>query len=391
MTYFAPTISSTGMSIPTYTDIVNQLVADAQNIFGSDVYLQPDSMDYQWISSFAQMIYDSFLNAQAVYNSRGPATAIGSGLDIIVGINGLQRLPAVYSTCSVTITGTAGTTITNGIVSDVNGNNWSLTSPIVIPSGGTITTTATCQIDGAITANPGDISTIVTPTLGWTSVTNSTAATVGSPVETDAQLRARQATSTAQPSQSILEGLEGALAAVSGVTRYVVYDNDTSSADANGVPGHSICTVVEGGSASDIATAIYDHKGPGCGTYGTTTQAVTDTYGVVNNINFDVLGYTDIDVAITVKKLNGYTSDTTTAIQNAISEYLNSVSIGTTVYISSLWGAALSANPTPNNPAFSVVSLQACVHGGTLGTTDISIPFNQASRGNTSYITVTTQ
>ncbi|WP_206922990.1 baseplate J/gp47 family protein [Alicyclobacillus suci] len=377
--------------MPTYQDIVDQLVADAQNIFGSDIYLQPDSQDYQWISAFASMIYDSFLASQAVYNSRGPATALGSGLDVVVGINGIQRQPAVASTCPVVVGGTPGAPITNGVAGDVNGNYWSLPSPTIIGSDGTVTVVATCQTPGAITANPGDINTIITPTLGWSSVTNTVAATVGSPAESDAQLRARQALSTAQASQSILEGLEGALAALSGVTRFKVYENDTSSTDANGVPAHSVCAVVEGGTPSAIAQAIYEHKGPGCGTYGTTTQSITDDYGVVTNINYDELEYVDVDVAITVKQLNGYTTDTTTAIQTAVSTYLSSVAIGTDIYISSIWGAAMTANPNASNPTFSVVSVQACVHGGTLGTTDIPVAFNQAARGNTSYITVTTQ
>ncbi|SFU71317.1 baseplate J/gp47 family protein [Alicyclobacillus macrosporangiidus] len=388
MAYFAPYIDATGIHIPTYQDIVNQLVADAQSIFGADIYLQPDSQDYQWISAFASIIYDSYLLAQAVYNSRGPATAVGSGLDVIVGINGLQRKPAVYSTCPVVLTGTPGTTITNGVVGDVNGNNWSLPTPVIIPSSGTITVQATCQTEGAIVANPGDINTIVTPTLGWSAVTNTVAATVGSPVETDAQLRARQVMSTAQPSQSILDGLKGAIAAIAGVTRFAVYENDTNATDANGLPPHSICCVVEGGTPQDIGNAIFTRKTPGCATVGSTSVQVTDSYGVATTIRYDVPTYVDIDVAITVKQLSGYTSDTTAAIQSAVADFLNGLPIGGDVYISSLWGAALSVNAALSSPTFSITSLQAAVHSQTLGTADIPIAYNQVARGNPSYVTV---
>lgn len=391
MSYFAPYIDATGFHMPTYSDIIGQLVADAQNIYGSDIYLTPDTQDYQYLSIVASMIYDSFLASQAAYNSRGPATAIGSALDVVVGINGIVRNSDQYSTCPVVLNGTAGTIINGGVASDINGNDWTLPTPITIGSDGTLTVTATCQVSGAITANPGDINTIVTPMSGWTSVTNTVSATVGSPVETDSALRARQASNTAQPSQGIIEGLEGALVDLTGVTRSKVYENDTSSTNSNGIPAHSVSCVVEGGTSSDIASAIFDRKGPGCGTYGTTSVPITDSYGVTTNINYDVLGYVDVDVAITVKQLNGYTTDTTTAIKQAIATYLSAVSIGTDVYISSIWGAALSANSNTANPTFSVVSVQAAVHGGTLGTTDIPVAYNQASRGNTSYITVTVQ
>lgn len=388
MSYFAPYIDSAGFHMPTYQDIVDQLVADAQNIFGQDIYLGYDSQDYQMISVFARMIYDSFLAAQAAYNSRSPSTALGSALDAIVAVNGLVRKPATYSTCQVTISGTPGTMIENGVVSDVNGYNWSLPTPTVIGSNGTVTVTATCQTPGAITANPGDINTIVTPQLGWNSVTNQVAAIPGTPVETDSELRARQAVSTAQPSQNMVDSLIAGLSAIPGIGRFRVYENYTSQTDANGIPPHSIWCVVEGGDAQDVANVIWLRKGIGCGTYGSTAVQVTDSQGVVNTIYYDVPQYVDIDVTINVKKLQGFTQDTQTAIANAVYAYLNNSEIGVPVYNSALWGAALSANPTPNNPTFSVTSVTAAVHGQTQSTSDIPIALNQVARGNLSYITV---
>lgn len=387
-TYFAPTITASGLSIPTYQDIVNQLVADAQSIFGSDIYLGADSQDYQWISAFASIIYDSFLTAQAVYNARGPGTAIGSGLDIIVGLNGLVRMPAVYSTCPVVLTGTAGTTITGGVVGDVNGNDWSLPSPVIIGPAGTITVTATCQTAGSITANAGAITTIVTPTLGWTSVTNAVAATVGTAAETDSALRARQAVSTAQPSQSVLNGLQGALLAISGVTSVTVYENDTSTTNSLGLPPNSVTCVVQGGTAAAIGQAILVHKSPGCATNGTSSVQVTDQFGVVNTFYYDVPTDEFLDVVVNLTPLPGWVASMAATIQGAIASYLNSMPSGTDVYMSGLWGAALSANPTPANPAFAVTSITAALHGGVQGTAPIPIAYNQVAQGNAAYVTV---
>ncbi|GLG01590.1 hypothetical protein Alches_16300 [Alicyclobacillus hesperidum subsp. aegles] len=388
MSYFAPYIDAAGFHMPAYQDIVDQLVADAQNIYGQDIYLGYDSQDYQMISVFASMIYDSFLAAQAAYNSRSPSTAVGAALDAIVGVNGLVRKSAVYSTCQVVVSGTPGTMIANGVVSDVNGYNWSLPNPTVIGSGGRSTVTATCQTAGAIAANPGDINTIVTPQLGWSSVTNTVAATPGSPAETDSQLRARQAVSTEQPSQNMVDSLVAGLAAVPNIGRFKVYENYTNQTDANGIPSHSVDCVVEGGDPQDVANVIWLRKGIGCGTYGGTSVEITDSQGVVNTIYYDVPQYVDIDVTINVKQLQGFTQDTQAAIANAVYAYLNNAQIGVDVYNSALWGAALSANPTPNNPTFSVTGVTAAVHGQTQGTSDIPIAFNQVARGNLSYITV---
>ncbi len=390
MAYFAPYIDATGIHIPAYTDIVDSLVSSAQSIFGSDIYLGIDSQDYQFISTFANMVNDSNLLLQSVYNARSPATAIGVGLDGVVAINGISRRAGTYSTATVTISGTAGTSITGGIIQDLNGNNWALPSPTIIGTSGTVSTLATCQAVGAIAANANTITIIATPTLGWASVTNPSPAVVGIQQETDSVLRSRQAISAAQSSQTILEGIQGAIAGVSGVTRFKAYNNDTGTADSNGVPAHSICCVVEGGNALSVATAIWEHKGPGCGTYGTSAINVTDSYGVVTPINYDVASYEQIIVAITVKQLTGYSTDTTAAIEAAINSYINNLPIGATCYISGIWGAALTVNVNPSLPTFSVTSVQASVSGGTLGSTDIPVPFNEATQITTSNITITT-
>lgn len=386
--YFSPYIDASGFHIPAYTDIRDQLIEDAKSIFGQDIYLEDDSQDYQWISAVANIIYDSFLASQMVYNSRGPSTAIGSPLDVIVKLNGIKRKPAVYSTCYVTLTGTAGTMITNGIVSDVNGNSWSLNSPIILDGTGQATAFATCQASGPVTANPGQINKIMTPTYGWTSVTNAVAASIGSNVESDAELRSRQAVSTAQPSKTVLEGLKGAIAAVTGVTRFLVYENDTNVTDSKGLPAHSITSVVEGGDDSEIANAIFSKKSPGAYTNGTKAVSVADSYGTPATIRFYRPTYVDIDVVINVKQLAGYTSQATVDIKSAVAAYNNSLMIGDGLSISSLWGAALSANTVPNKPLFSITSLTAAKHGQPQGTADIPIAFNEVTRGTIQNIAV---
>lgn len=388
MTYYRPYIDSSGFHMPTYQDIVDQLVSDAQSIFGTDIYLEIDSQDYQWISSVANIIYDSFLTSQMVFNSRGPSTSMGSSLDIIVKMNGIKRKPPVYSTCLVTLSGTPNATITNGVVADKNKNNWSLPSPVILDSTGSVTVLATCQTVGPISANPGDINQIMTPTYEWESVTNNVAATIGSYTETDAQLRARQATSTELPSLSILEGIKGSIASITGVGRYVVYENDTNSPDNNGLPPHSITSVIEYGSDTDIANVIFDKKAPGVTTNGTTSIVIIDQYGEPNTINFDRPSYVDIDVTVNVKQLSGYTTDITAAIQNDIAAYISSLQIGDNLMLSSLWGAALQANTVPSKPTFSITGLTAARHGGTQGTDDISIAYNEVTRGNAAYITI---
>jgi uncharacterized phage protein gp47/JayE len=387
--YFSPYVDSSGLHIPTYSDIRDQLIADAKSIFGSDIYLESDSMDYQWISSVAAKIYDAHQLMAMVYNNRSPSGAIGTGLDSIVKLNGIKRKSGAFSTVIVTITGTPNTIITNGVVADSSNVKWSLPLTVTIPIGGTTNVTAICQTAGVITALANTITTIVTPTYGWSTVNNASAATVGAAIETDAELRARQTVSVSLPSRTRLEATKGVIAAVSGVTRFIVYENPTSSADSNGITAHSICAVVEGGTDLAVATAIFDNKGPGCGTYGSTTQAVFDAYGQSTDIKLSRPSYKDVDIAITVKALTGYSTAITAQIKSNLAAYLNSLRIGDDISVSSLWGAALTAMPDLRIPMFSITALTTAFHGGGLGTTDLVVAFNEVARGNVSNIDVT--
>jgi uncharacterized phage protein gp47/JayE len=392
MAYAAPAITSAGMSIPTYSDILADLLAQAQSVFGPDIYLGNDSQDYQFISIVALKISDAMQLAQMVYNNSAPGTAIGVGQDLLYKCNGLVRNVATYSTCLLTLTGTPGTALPNSWVQDINGYQWSIPAT-VIGSGGTAQALATCSYPGPISATIGDISIIVTPTMGWFSVTNAGAVPsatgwLGVSTESDSVFRARQAFSTAQPSLTVLDGTKGAIAAIEGVTRFIVYENDTGSADVNSQPAHSIAAVVEGGDSAAIATAIFNKKGPGCSTIGTTTINKTDQWDQVTPINFYRPTYDDIDVAVSIKSLTGYTTATTAAIKAALVSYLNSLRIGDDLSVSSLWGAALSVQEL-TRPVFSITGLTACLHGGSPGTSDIPVVYNAVVRGNIGYITIT--
>lgn len=388
MTYFSPFIDSTGLHIPTYTDILDDLIQQARGIFGQDIYLEPDSQDYQYISIFTVKINDTLQAIQFAYDSRGPGTAVGVGLDGLVKLNGIKRNSATYSTATETITGTAGTIITNGVVQDQSGYYWNLPTSITIGSSGTVDVTITCQTPGPISAGPGDINIIATPTYGWSSAANTLAAITGIAVEQDSKLKSRQAISTAQPSLTLLEGLKGAIAGVKNVTRFRIYENDTSDIDDNGLPANSVTSVVEGGIDADVARVIFNKKGPGCKANGTTTVDITDQFGQITTIGFYRPTYVDVDVVVNVKMINNYTSATEGAIKNAVVAFLNGMSMGVnSIPVTNIFGPALSVQNL-TSPVFSVTSVTAARHGDTQSTDDIVTLFNEALRGNVSYVTV---
>jgi uncharacterized phage protein gp47/JayE len=397
MAYFAPYIDASGLHVPTYQDVEDQLVSNARETFGDDIYLANDSQDFQYIATLALAIYESLLTATFAYNSRSVASAIGVGLDTIVLTNGIIRAGATNSQASANLTGTAFTVITNGQAADTNGNVWTLPETVTLDSDGEASVTVTALNDGPITALANQINIILTPTLGWATITNPGAANVGRGPETDAELKARQKVSVANPSQALTTGILGSVLEVSGVVSAQIYENDTSApvAEINGVnnpsdfPANSISVVVDGGDNTEIANAIVLRKTPGCFTNGDVAITTVDRYSVVTVIRFTRPTLVGIDVTLTVKALSGYTSAVGDAIKAALVSYLNGLTAGQSVIISELWQAALSADGG-SYPTFSLTSLEANKHGSgfTPGTVDIPLNFDEKAETVLAYISL---
>lgn len=396
-----------GMVVPSYASILAWRISQYQAIYPQVVYIGTDTAKYQELSIDALAAYDCNLGSQLAYNARSPLSAVGSDLDSIVKMNGIARLIASYSTVPEMISGVPGTVITNGVVTDTQGNAWALPSPITIPSGGSVIVTATCQTAGSIQAAAGSITTMSGgTTAGWTSATNPSAALPGSPTEADSQLRARQALSVAAPSLTRLAATIAAIAAVSGVTRYATgtptpdsgpgssIENPTSSIDFWGNPPHSISMVVEGGTDLAVATAIFQKRGLGVytnpdSTAGSTSVPVTDpNTGTITTIGFQRPTYVPIYVTMVLHGLNGYTSAVLTLVQGAIVTYLNSLQIGETVTFSSLYSVAQSVMPSLLNPQFSITSLFTGLAASPSGTTDITLNYYQVAQGISANVIV---
>jgi uncharacterized phage protein gp47/JayE len=368
--YAAPTIGPDGLTVPSYQSILQDNVEAYLNIFGQNQVVDPSSAIYQLLSILSIKMSDVCQALQLAYNQSSPQTAVGAGLDRDVKMNGLARNPFTYSTCPVTLTGTAGTIVTNGFAQDVNGNLWAIPSPTTIV-GGSVTVVATCTTPGAVVAEPGQISIVSSLVNGWTAVTNASAATPGDPVETDSQLRARQSISVALPSLTTLDSTIAAVLAVPGVVRVAPgyptsggpgtsIENPTGSIDSWGNPAHSVSIVADGGTDAAVAQAIYGARGIGPLTHGTTSVLVTDPQtGYQMTVSF--YRPTNLPAFVNIV-LVGYGNTPTTAqiaaVQTAVVNYLNSLAIGEQISIGALYFEVMNVNPNISNPPFGIQSLQ---------------------------------
>ncbi len=384
------TVTAEGISAPEYQTVLTRITGYFQQIYGGDAYLDPDSKDGQMVALVALAIHDANNTAISVYRSFSPATAMSDALTSNVKINGITRRPATNSTVDLQLTGTVGTTITNGSVRDKNGVIWNLPASVVIGTAGTVIATATCASSGAVAALAGSVTTINTPTRGWVSVTNEQAATVGVAAETDAQLRIRQAKSVALASLTPFDAVDGAIANVSGVTRHKLFENDTETTDANGLPAHSISAIVEGGDATEIANTIRGTKGQGVSTYGTTAVIVTDKYGNPYTIRFSRPVEVPIYVAITLKALTGYSSQVGDEMKAAIAAYINSLAIGDSVLLSRVYSPAnLGVVSGGNARYYDIMELMIGKSAATVAAANVVIAYDESVSCSVENIVIT--
>ena len=369
-------ITKTGIVVPIFEEVLSELKERFKEIYGQDVNLDNDTADGQWVSLIASAINDANAAIASAYAGYSPSTAKGEILSSVVKTNGIKRYVSSKSTVDIRCIGQAGTNISNGIVEDENGYRWQLPPSVVMPPEGEITVTATCQTDGAINALPGTVTKIMTPTLGWQTASNPASASSGTPVETDAELRRRQTLSVALPSRSVFDGVLAGVADIDGVTAFTGIDNDQNEPDENGIPGHTIAMIVDGGDVKEIADAIFRKKGPGTGTHGKINEKVKDSYGITHAVRFSRSEKIIVKVRITLIALSGYETDVGEYIKQYVADYINSLSIGesisyTRLYLpASLYGAGISQS-------YKLISVEVAKLTETFAESDIQIAYNE--------------
>ena len=381
------TLDASGWNYSDYPTTLAYVQNIFTNIYGSDIYLGADSQDGQLAAAFAVAMYDNNQTFASIINSLSPIYAQGTQLSSEVLINGISRQPATNSIATVTLTGTIGTIISGASAKDTNGVVWNIADG-VIANTGTIDLLATCSTSGSITALPNTINQINTPLFGWATVNNALAATTGQNAESDYALRLRQQVSVSLPTLTMTDGLLGGLLSILNVTRAKVYNNPTNITDVNGLLPHSIAAIVEGGDGQTIANQIDLRKTLGCYTNGTTSYNVTDSQGIVDTINFSILGYVDLKMTISIKALSGYVSTTLALIQASLVSLIDGLEIGEDVLYSRLYTAA-NLNGSALGLTYNITSLQIGLLSGSVGTSDIVIPYNKAARILASNIPVT--
>lgn len=395
-------VTSTGYKLKTqneWFDEEKQLYLDIDPLWNLD----PSTPDGLKIAHDAEVFSALDETLQQAYNSKDPNKASGYDLDVIAALTGTTRSAGTASTITnFLLQGVPGTVVPAGTVfeSRTTGTRWTLDQTWTLDTSGSALSDITSTTTGPVEADANTVTKIINTVSGLTAVNNPTPATPGTDVENDGSLRVKRATAVGRPGNNQLDSMLGELYAVSGVRRLKIYENDTNTTDANGLPPHSIAPIIDGGLDTDIALGIYLKKNPGVMLYQAADPAQIDVRSpsypdMIKTIKFSRPYYVDMIVNITIKNDGTLPSNTGDLIRQAFIEFaagglipaeygfkVDGFDIGETVPYSTLF--------TPVNKVIGQYG-NSYVQNMTLNgaTANAAIAYNQLSRWTTSNITVT--
>ena len=280
-------LNENGLQTSTAPELLQTLQNDFKNIYGEDVLLDSSTPDGQWLNILVQKGVDVRGLLTQLYNSFNPNNTQGSLLDQRCAINNVFRKAGTFTTVTVNVVTDRALTLqglddnynnpeaTGYTIQDNEGNRFILVNTTTLSTGSNSLLFRSEALGGVVVL-PNTLTTPVTIVLGVVSVNNPTTANaIGTVEELDEELKVRRRQSVAISSFGYLNGLQAALLQLPGVTDAKVYENYTSSTDANGTPAHCIWVVMDGGAISDIAETIYSRKCPGTNMRGNITYTIT--------------------------------------------------------------------------------------------------------------------
>ena len=310
------------------SQIQEQITQNYINALGEDLNTQSGTPQGQLIINDTTLLTEAQAQLLDICNSFSVYTATGQALDVTGGFFGYIRKTNVATVVQATLTGSQGTTISQGSIASDGTYNYILQESVVIPESGNITATFQNETPGAIPCLAGTLTQIITTITGWDSITNNVNGIVGYDIESDNIFRQRI---TANWLNIRANGLMGAIidsvAQVDNVMSVVGnenYNNTQQVIDGITMTPNSIYLTVLGGNEADIAFAIYQKKTNGTGVNGDTVVGYYDD-NLQRLFNYSIFRptLTNVNIQVNYANNNYTTPDIETIIQNQITTYFN--------------------------------------------------------------------
>lgn len=320
-------ITNSGVIVADTADTLTEVQNEFKNAFGQDLIVTPDTPQGVLITAETLARDNVIRNNAALANQINPNLAGGVFLDAILALTGTQRDVAERSVVTATLGGVAGTVVPAGVrAATAAGDEFETVSTVDVGVSGTVDAEFQSVEFGAIPAAGGTLTTIVDGVLGWETVINTDAATLGREEQSDQAARLYRKNTLALQGQSLPEAITSGLYATEGVRSLSFRENTTNAPaviDGINLAAHSIYVCVDGGTDADVAATILEKKSGGAGYNGSVTVNVVDEFsGQTYPVTFDRPTDVDIQARVTIKASSSIV-DPVAAVKEAVLAFAN--------------------------------------------------------------------
>lgn len=353
------TYDTTGITIQTLPEILDEREANLQTFLGTDFTISGDNAIANLQLADADREFELQELLLYIAMQLDPDQAEGIWLDFICALNNIKRYAPTKTLIPITVTGTIGVSKNAGtimVVDEDTDEYFTNVDAFTVGSGGTINVPFQATSFGDITANSGHTYSLKTASSGISSVAWDGTGTysVGRYAETDIELRARREYTVELSASSTLASIRANVSEVDGVTYLNIYENDTMST-VDTIPAKSFEVVVQGGDDTEIATAILEKKGAGIQAYGTSTETILDENGNSFIIGFTRPTETAVELRITATVSNSQPESWEDSVKSAILEKFEDIyGVGDDVYTYKLYCVLNNIPEIINVSAFEV-------------------------------------
>ena len=350
--------TSSGIIVPTDSEVLSGIQTKFQEIFGSEIDLSAETPVGRLIEAMSVIVKTTIgVTAQSA-NQFNVNEATGIYLDAIAQIYDLKRIAATKTKITIkcyfseSSTGQLSVPAGTPIMCSANGAIFRIDSDVPYTDSVDETGnhygvgTATAIETGPIVAPEGTVTSMQASQAGWIGVTNMSPTYVGTNIETDEEFRSR-----ILKSRPIGIGFDthlvSSLNRLDGVYSNCVLDNPTGASKlikGVSIPAHSIFVGVDFIETDDlknqIAGEIARAKPVGTGMVkdgvagGTlVTLSVNDGYGnsAVQDVYFWQAQKTAITISLSYSYGNYTGTDIETDIKSVIASYIDTIGVGGTV------------------------------------------------------------
>jgi uncharacterized phage protein gp47/JayE len=384
-------LDDTGLTIETLQEIKDGIAAQLRSTISETLDVSDEAPLGQVIGVVASAARQCQELAEASYNARDPDTAEGFALVGLAALTGVVPEPATYSYVPCTANLDAGVYAIGSLVAHVAGDatkRFANATEITSAGGNNPGVRFTAESTGPVEVSNATLTVIAEAVAGWNSITNTAGTSgvggfLGALAETSAALRLRRVEELSRAGSTTVDAIRADLLAVEGVTDAVVIENDTDAVDGDGLPAHSIACVVRGGTAADIAEAIYEGKAAGIATHGGTTQTYTDAQGTDHDVNYSASAEVSLYCTVSLTAVSSdYAGDD--AVKAALVAEFGNMASGRDVKVSRAYAAVLGVAGAVDVTAVLLDDVDAPVSFA-----NIVVPFNSYGNLETADIDVT--